>query len=234
MLKNVIIKSEADRNLFGVTIRQQVDTSMLSLTDLRKSYMHARVANGWLDRDLDDFVRNVSFQERVYYTLKELGFMNTTIYVFIENIKSKGFIKYMKELGVYKVKGTRADMEIYCNPYLWVMFAMELNPEIYAKVIIWLTDDLLFNRLEACSNYKEMNHQIKDKLKLKDDEYLPYIEVASLINTKVFGKHINGIRNIATKEQLNLINKIEVTIADLLRIDLLKDMEDIKNLIYRI
>jgi hypothetical protein len=234
MLKNIIIKSTADRNLFGVTIKQQADTGMLCLTDLKESYMHGRVEKGWGHREITDFVQYRPFQEKVYYTLKELGFMNKSIHLFIENIESKGFIKYMKELGVYKTKGTRAEMQIYCNPYLWVMFAMELNPEIYAKVVIWLTDDLLFNRLEACSNYREMNEQIKDKLKLDKDDYLVYVEVATLINTKVFGKHINGIRNLATKDQLKLINKIEVTIADLLRIGMLKDFKDIKNLIYKI
>ena len=49
----------------------------------------------------------------------------------------------------------------WCNPYLWVLVAMEMNPELYAKVVVWLTDKLIINRIEAGNFYKGFTDQIK-------------------------------------------------------------------------
>ena len=45
MKTNVTMISEKDRNLFGVTIRQETQNGFLCLTDLQEAYVHTRVEN---------------------------------------------------------------------------------------------------------------------------------------------------------------------------------------------
>lgn len=206
MLKNTLLQSKS-RELYGIIIPQMVESEMLSISDLREAYARARIQNGWADKTIEDIARQSNFRERIYFLLKERNFINMGISMFMKNIEDKGFASYMKELGVYKTKGRAENKRTYADPYLWVAFAMEMNPELYAKVIIWLTDGLIFERLEACNNNKNLNDKIKDIVKTND--YKPYTEVAIAINRKVFGKHIVGIRNTATKLQLSKINNIE-------------------------
>ena len=200
---------------------------MLSISDLKEAYLRARIENGWKHRKIEDISESEIFQERVYYTLFAAKIINSGFPDFIENIESKGFFKYIKELGVYKTTGARENKETWANPYLFVAFALELNPKIYGEVLCWLTDGLIFNRLEACDNYKEMNEQIKTLLNLTT-EYLPYQDVAIAINEKVFGYHLAGMRNIASKEDLRKILDIEKSVASVIKNKFVHSVGDIK------
>ena len=46
MKTNIVMKSEKDRELFGVVIKQETKTGFMSLTDLQEAYTHGRVLNG--------------------------------------------------------------------------------------------------------------------------------------------------------------------------------------------
>lgn len=230
MLKNTILKSSS-RELFGINIQQTIEGELLSISDLKEAYLRARIQNGWKHRKIEDIAESQIFQERVFYTLLSAKMINSGFPDFMKNIELKGFFKYMKEIGVYKTTGARENKTSWANPYLFVAFALELNPEIYGKVICWLTDGLLFERLEACRNYKEMNDQVKNLLNLTKDEYLPYQEIAIAINKKVFGAHMLGIRNIATKEQLTKVLDIEKSITAIVKAKLVTDQNQIKQFI---
>ena len=62
--------------------------------------------------------------------------------------KKEGIAKVLKGLGVYKTTGARENKVTFTNPYIWILLAMELNPMIYAIVVTWLTDSLIFDRIE--------------------------------------------------------------------------------------
>jgi hypothetical protein len=108
------------------------------------------------------------------------------------------------------------------NPYIWVLLAMELNPMIYAKVIIWLTDSLIFDRIEAGTEFKPMNQAIKNIVKNPD-----YPKYSIEINKKVFGTHITGMRNLATSSELKKITKIEQFITSAIEMEMIKTDEQI-------
>jgi len=219
MTSNQVL-SNSNRELFGITVRQNTSNQMLSITDLQKAYEKARFMHGWSDRQLGTLMRTNEFQERAYYVLSERNLINIPIGTFTEMVKNEGVTKVLKGLGVWKTTGRGANKMTVADPYIWVLVAMEMNPLLYAKVIMWLTDSLIFNRLEAGSEYTPMNSAIKTII-----ENPKYSEYATEINKKVFGKHIRGIRNLASSKELKAITDIEKFITNAISMQMI-DNED--------
>lgn len=217
MKNNVVLKS-TDRNLFGITIEQNTKDYFLSVSSLQKAYDVARWQYGWSDRKVADIMQTKEFKERVFYILESKGFIKTNILVFMDMIEKEGIAKVLKGLGVYKTTGARQTKKTYCDPYIWILLALELNPMIYANVVIWLTDTLVFDRIEAGTEYMPMNSKIKEII--PNPNYQTY---AKLINKKVFGKHVAGMRNLASANELRQIADVEKQIITAI------DMKWIKN-----
>lgn len=204
MKTNVVMRS-TERNLFGTIIKQNTkDGQSLSVSDLQRSYEFARFQHGWSDRRINDIMKHKDFQERCYHLLNERGLIKTTILAFMEMIEKEGIVNILKGLKVWKTAGRGENKSVYCDPYIWVLLAMELNPLIYAKVVIWLTDSLIFNRILAGSEFTPMTSAIKGIITTPN-----YREYNIAINKKVFGKHESGIRNTATQAELFVISDIE-------------------------
>jgi hypothetical protein len=221
-MKTSIILSSSDRELFGITIKQKTENQFLSVTDLQKAYEVARWENGWSERRIESVMQTQDFKERVYYILEQQGFIKTTILAFMELVENDGIAKTLKELSVWKTTGKGSEKAVFCNPYIWVLLAMELNPMIYAKVIIWLTDSLVFNRLEAGSEYLPMNQAIKSVIENPD-----YVKYAKAINERVFGQHITGMRQLASAKELRKITDIELFIKNAISNNWVKTEEEI-------
>lgn len=217
MKTNVVLKS-TDRELFGVVIRQNTKGSFLSITDLQKAYETARWQHGWKDRRINDILQYNPVQERIYYLLFERDLIKASLPVFMEMVEREGIVKVLKGLGVYKTTGARQNKHTLADPYIWILLAMELNPMIYARVVMWLTDTLVFDRIEAGSEYMPMNKKISQIVEKPN-----YPLYARLINTKVFGRHISGMRNLASASELRKIADIEKQIINAI------DMGWIKN-----
>lgn len=217
MKNNVVLKS-TDRNLFGITIEQNTKDYFLSISSLQKAYDVARWQYGWSDRKVADIMQTKEFKERVFYILESKGFIKTNILGFMDMIEKEGIAKVLKGLGVYKTTGARQTKQTYCDPYIWILLALELNPMIYANVVIWLTDTLVFDRIEAGTEYMPMNSKIKEII--PNPNYQTY---AKLINKKVFGKHVAGMRNLASANELRQIADVEKQIITAI------DMKWIKN-----
>lgn len=216
MKTNVVLKS-TDRQLFGVTIKQKTKEQFLSITDLQRSYETARWQYGWTDRRVNDILQYKPVQERVYYLLFESGKIKTTLPAFMEMVESEGIVKVLKGLGTWSTTGRGTDKAVFCDPFVWMLLAMELNPMIYAKVVIWLSDSLIMDRIEAGSEYLPMNSAIKAICKSPD-----YGKYARAINTKVFGHHQTGMRNLACAKELRKITDIEKFIINAIQLKWLK------------
>lgn len=203
-MKSSVVLQSTDRTIFDVTVKQQTKDKFMSITDLQTAYEKARWVHGWNDRRVNDILQNTFVQERVYYLLAERGFIKTTFPAFMETVKNEGVVKFMKSLGVWKTTGRGAERSVYCDPYVWVLLAMELNPMLYAKVVFWLTDSLIFDRIEAGNEYRPMNSAIN--MIVPNPDYSKY---AKMINKKVFGHHQSGMRNLASASELRKIADIE-------------------------
>ena len=206
-MKTNITMASPDRQLFGINIRQQTKTGFLNLSDLQEAYTQARVKNGWSDKEVQQILQQKENMERVYYILLQQQIINLDFSRFIENCKKEGFLKYLKNLGVYQTSGARQNKATWCDPYIWVLVAMELSPLLYSIVVMWLGDKLIINRIEAGNFYKGLTQAIS---KFKD---VDYVRLAKALNYKVFGRHETGIRNLATKEELKKLTELESRFA---------------------
>jgi hypothetical protein len=223
MKTNAMLNS-SDRELFGITIRQTTKEQFLSLTDLQNAYETARWQHGWGERRIDNIMQTDSFKERVFYLLENQGVIKTSFLGFIEMVEKEGIARVLKGLNVYKTTGARQTKQVMANPYIWVLLAMEMNPMIYAKVVVWLTDSLIFNRIECGSNYVEMNKKIKSIIVEPN-----YPEIAKMINIKVFGEHLSGMRNLASSKELRKIDDIEKQIISAIDMGWIKNENDLYN-----
>ncbi|MCQ2086529.1 MAG: hypothetical protein MJZ37_00435 [Bacilli bacterium] len=223
MKTNVIMESVKDRELFGVIIHQNTKDSMLSLTDLQEAYTHARVLNGWKTKgEIQHIINGQENAERIYYVLFEQKLINCEYSQFMDMVKKNGMVKVLKEFGVYRTTGRGENKKSVCNPYIWVLVAMELNPMMYAKVVTWLTDTLILNRIEAGNFYKELSSAL-----YKLPEKIDYPKLAETLNIKVFGKHELGIRNKGSKEELEKLYILEANIAFAINKGYLKTQNDV-------
>jgi len=205
-----VIMNSKDRVLYGVVIKQKTENGFLSVSDLNRAYEKARELHGWGERHYQHLIAQKENIERVYYILEELKITNCGIQQFVKSCETDGVLKVLKGLGVYKTTGRWEDKETWCHPYLWVLIAMELNPQIYAKVSIWVADNLILNRIEAGRMYRGLTDAIS-KFNGVNPNY--YATVAMALNHKIFGRHETGIRNTATQDELKDLENLEIKIA---------------------
>ena len=217
MNTNITMQSK-DRELFGIIIKQETKTGFLSVSELQKAYEVARWQHGWSERKIGDIMQSKDFKERVFYLLQNQGVIKAGINEFMQMVEKEGIAKVLKGLQVYKTTGARESKTTFANPYIWILLAMELNPMIYAIVVTWLTDSLIFDRIEAGNEFKPMNMAIS---KIVPNPDYPKFSIA--INEKVFGKHLTGMRNLASAAELKKITKIEQFISQGIGIGMIKN-----------
>jgi hypothetical protein len=225
MKTNVVLESK-DRDLFGITIKQETKTGFLSVSELQKAYEKARWQYGWSEMNIASLMQSKKMIERLFYILKEKDFIKVELSIFIEMCEKEGITKVLKCLGVWKTTGKGNTRVVMCDPYIWISIALELNPIIYAKVIGFITDSLIFDRIEAGSEFKPMNNAIKSII--PNPEYPKY---AIAINKKVFGTHLSGMRNLATAQELKKITKIEQFVTNAIDMGMIRTDEQILKII---
>lgn len=222
MKTNIVMESNKDRELFGVVIKQETKTGFMSLTDLQEAYTHARVLNGWANRgEFQHIINQVENSERIFYILKEKKFIDCDISQFMSNVKEDGMVRVLKKYGVYKTTGRGETKTVMCDPYIWVLVAMELNPMLYVKVVLWLTDTLLLNRIEAGNMCVTLNSALYH-INSKD-----FGRIAIECNKKIFGKHEIGIRNTGSKEELAELARLEDRVAFAINRGYIKNTDEI-------
>jgi hypothetical protein len=227
-MKTNLILSSPDRVLFGVTIKQQSQTSFLNLSDLQDAYDSVRVQNGWTSKRIDHVTQTEDFKERSFYILEKQGLINTSFKGFIEKCQKDGIVAVLKEAGAWQTTGARHTRTTWANPYIWIMVAMEMNPKIYAEAVMWLTDSLILNRIEAGNFYKDFTYQLKEKFINPN-----YAKIATEINKVVFGKHELGIRQMANQKDLKRLADFETLLANLLKDDFIKSENELMNYVNR-
>lgn len=212
-----------DRELFGIVIRQDTKNEFLSVTDLQESYTRGRIEKGWSDKRIEDILSNQTSAERIFYILDKQCVIKTTFPAFMEEVKNESLVKVMKRYGVYKTTGARSNRTVMCNPYIWILLALELNPEIYANVVIWLTDKLILNRIEAGDNY---NTLCRAASKFKD---VDYVSIAKGLNYIIFGIHEAQLRNKATQRELTELDKLQSSLAFAINMGYINTFDELMN-----
>ena len=227
MKTDVTIESP-DRELFGIKVKQNTKESFYCINDLQDAYEKARWIHYWPERRITDILNYDITKHRIYYLLH----LNKTIDMskddFMLLIEKEGIVKTLKNLGRYKTTGARKSKEVMCDQDIWFLLAMELNPMIYAIVAKWAKDSLIFDRIEAGTEFLPMNSAIKRLLKPNTPDYAKY---AKEINIRVLGFHQTRMRNNASAKNLRMITDLEKTIIRSIEKGWITDEEGLLDLI---
>lgn len=104
--------------------------------------------------------------------------------------------------GRNTAKGRTHD-ETWMHPYLFIDFAMWLNPRFKLSVIKFVYDQLIEQRNDAGDNYKSLSSSLT---KLKGYSFQ---EVAKALQWIVYNQNGKNLRQTATQQQLQEINDIQ-------------------------
>ena len=146
---------------------------------------------------ISDFLEQKKVQAFIAEMEGELGeFAQPHKWVLAETQAFKS-IKYIK--GKNTAKGRTKD-QVWMHPYLFIKFAMWINPKFELQVIKFVYDELIKCRHLAGDNYNVLTD-------------CDYREVATAIQWIVFNRTGKNLRQQATQKQLSEISDIENKLA---------------------
>ena len=212
--------------IFGIKFRKESTTGFLSVSNLARAYEKGRWMHGWSAADISSIMQSKKFVERTYHVLIQKNIISCDFEEFSKMCEESGITKVLKSLNVWRTTGARHTKSVMCDAYIWVALALELNPMIYAKVKIFITEGLLFDRIEAGDEFRPMNKAISTIVANPN-----YARYSMAINEKVFGKHFTGMRNLANAAELKQIVKIEQMVTSVIELGLVKTEEQVLNTI---
>lgn len=147
---------------------------------------------------------------------------------FLEALNEEIAITEISAMAIIEKKGRntskgRTKDEIWMHPYLFIDFAMWLNPKFKLQVIKFVYDQLIQQRTLAGDNYKTLSSSI---VKLKGYSFQ---EVAKAIQWIVYNKTGKELRQTATQEQLQEINDIQTKLAFAIDMNFITSYEQLLN-----
>jgi hypothetical protein len=153
------------------------------------------------DKRMENFLRNKSTKEYI----EELKSR-------FEGEKSDTLIRasadYQEVIKV--VKGGKPERQgTWMHPYLFMDFAMWINPKFKADVVEFIFDQLIKLRHGAGVNYKKMCEALGKLGATKDD----YASISRMLNVICFDKHGKDLRQKATPKQLEELSQLENNIT---------------------
>lgn len=214
-----------DKVLYGVVIRQDIKTSFMSLTGLQEAYTRKRVEMGWNDKRIENILSNKESAERIFYILKKQKYLkHENLNEFMDMVESESLIKVMKWYKAYKTTGREENRNVMCDPYIWVLVAIELNPMLYAEVTGWLNDKLILDRIGIGDKYNTLSRAVS----IFDD--VDYAEMADKLNWIVFNKHGYVLDGRATQEQLKELETLQSNLAFCIEMGTISSFSNLMNM----
>lgn len=189
------------RHLDVYNVEQRTKDGMFNATSLIKQWNES----GNTKKDLDDFLNNANTKEFIS-ALSEDIVVNQQL----PNPQKNGELKTVNNKTVADtiINATRGRYGMtWMHPYLFIKFAMWLNPRFEVQVIKFVYDELMELRDAAGDGYKVMTAAVS----IFPD--VDYAYIATALNYIVFGKHYEGIRQTATIEQLKELKDIQSNLA---------------------
>lgn len=185
------------RKMGDFEVNQRTKDGMFNATTLLKQWNQS---NG-TKKEIKDYFNNKSTVEFINQLKLDDEFLN------------RGNSPYLKTRG--KKGGT------WMHPYLFIDFAMWINPKFKIKVIKFVYDELIKNRHLAGDNYKLLS---ASGVKLKGYNFQ---EVAKAIQWIVFSKTGKELRQTANQEQLKEISSIEEKLSFAIDMGYIKTYEQL-------
>lgn len=140
--------------------------------------------------------------------------------IFIDTLLEEENLDTHKTAYVKSKASRGVNSGTWMHPYLFVKFAMWINPKFEYHVIKFVSDQLLDFRNKAGDNYKELTSSL---------QWLPdanYPKAAKVLNAVIFGGHEKERRNKATEKQLNDLNFLQRKIAEMINDGYIKNFQE--------
>lgn len=194
-MKTAVVVS---RQFNGVSIRQDSKTGFLNLNDLHDAYIKTQPGN---DKPVYEYLRTKQTQEFVEAIRESI----------LENQKQNPvkstelLLPLVEPIPVIQTRRGKYGGS-WAHPYVFLDFAMWLNPKFKVWAMSVIEDKLIELRNEAGDRFIDMAKALKSIGAVSPREY---IQECNMINILVFGSTKSGQRNEATKEQLALLNKLQ-------------------------
>lgn len=199
MKSNVVMT----RKMGQFEVAQRTIDGMFNATELLKQWNKST----GMKKELDDFFFNQSTKEFLEILENELS-------------TNGGNCPYLRTRG--KLGGT------WMHPYLFIDFAMWINPKFKLDVIRFVYDQLIQFRHQAGDNYKGLTGA------LSRFENVNYPQVAKGLNYIVFGKHEPDLRQHATESQLKELTDLQQKLAFAIDMGYIRTFEELVNEMRRI
>jgi len=177
------------RELLGFTVRQNHKTGMFNANDLHSIGNNLREAKGRSEKQLSH-----------YFGLPDTIALMEEL-CFLDNVEFNDIKKATRG----KNGGT------WVSPELFVDLAMWYSPELKARILKWVVDNLLFNRDDSGESFKLMNNAMNKHFSKECDDPRTYMRIALQISNacKVGAKKDKW--QTANDEQLKLRSDIQKT-----------------------
>lgn len=185
-----------ERKLYGMTVRQNHKTGMMSANDLHKVGNSLRKEYGLSQKQMASYFNLDSTRELI----DEL--------CLVENIK----FDEAKKSGRGKHGGT------WVHPIVFADMAMWYSPQLKVKILKWVQDGLLMARDESGDEFKAMMSELSRVFPNEMSNPMRYAEVSRLIASACKVGTDKDKWQKASEEQLKLRKKIQsnaVILADM-------------------
>ena len=184
------------RKMGQFSVSQRSSDGMFNSTSLLQQWNYNTISN---KKIIKDFIKLSQTKE----------FMNE-LETYVDSQKDFSPDGKTKVIHVIKGRNTKKGKTpdiTWMHPYLFIKFAMWLNPRFEIKVIKFIYDQLIEYRNDAGDNYNGLTSAVQ---KFKD---INYSSLAKGLNYIVFGRHEKGIRQIATQDQLKELTQLQRNLA---------------------
>lgn len=119
-------------------------------------------------------------------------------------------IRLIKEVRAVNTSNGKTSGEIWVHPYLFIKFAMYLNPKFEVQVIKFVYDELISLRCNAGDNYIQLMKRVYG---FNDCDFG---RVAIAINFIVFNEHSKQRRDCGTVAQTQELKQLEATLCSMI------------------
>jgi len=194
------------RDLHGNSIRQNSKTGFLNINDLHRVYLNSDSNNVKTIDKYWELQSTLELLEVLSGQLNESDILNTPEIGELKTTLNKPLNLVQTKRG--KNGGT------WVHPYVFIDFAMWLSVDFKIWALKVVSDKVLKFRNEAGDQYKEMSSALSLAGMYKPSDFA---REAKMINRVVFGGHKVGLRNQANEQQLELLNKVQLYNAELIK-----------------
>ncbi|MGL5979434.1 MAG: KilA-N domain-containing protein [Phocaeicola sp.] len=178
----MITNQAMTRQLGDFTVTQRTKDSFFDANELLSQWNNFNPNN---KRRLDRFKESPNTKEFINALESDVSHMSKTAY---------GDNQVVKEIKGRQTKNGRTKDQVWMHPYLFIKFAMWINPTFELTVIKFVYDEMIKYRNEAGDAYRVLAAAVKT---IVSDSFMQIAmkKVSEGVNWVVFNSHEKAIRN---------------------------------------